>query len=445
MKTTLITVIGPEGRHDLAAPADSPVEDLIPTFVELTASSSARNGRWELVPPGRGPLQGDRTLAEHGVLDGGVLHLVPQAQNGTAPGGAADAAATAAPAAAAPAATSAEDGQTPLARTQAALPPRFGAPKRLGQALGAALSKEPPPAPARDEGAAPDPKALTKPVPTTPMDRFRASWRRTDYLRLLEDEIAEPKLRRCATIAVLSPKGGVGKTTLTALLGSLFALVRRDRAVAIDTNPDYGSLGRTLTPDHKVFVDDLLDILEHPDLSITQLDANLGRATDGLMVLPAPTDPARMARLDRAAYAKVIERMQAMAGLLLLDCGTGLQEPAAQAAMMAADQFVLVSDAEPSTASLVAEASALLERVGTPLTLVVNKLPASGGRLDLGELERRLPRARGMVTVGADPQQAALVAAGEFSWRDADGAWARAVRELAVVLASDWRRLGLAT
>jgi MinD-like ATPase involved in chromosome partitioning or flagellar assembly len=163
------------------------------------------------------------------------------------------------------------------------------------------------------------------------------------------------------------------------------------------------------------------------------------------MVLPAPTDPARMERLDRAAYATVIERMQSMAGLLLLDCGTGLQEPAAQAAMMAADQFVLVSDAEPSTASLVAEASALLERVGTPITLVVNKLPSGGGRLDLAQLERRLPAARGMVTIAADPAQAARVAAGEFAWRDADGTWARALRELAVVLTADWARLGLAT
>jgi MinD-like ATPase involved in chromosome partitioning or flagellar assembly len=345
----------------------------------------------------------------------------------------------------APADRGPDDGMLPLARTAAVLPERLRAPRRFGHAMSAALHGDQPSSAARPEGAAPDPKALTKPVASTPLERFRRSWRATDYLSRLEDAIAEPKLRRCVTIAVLSPKGGVGKTTLTALLGSLFALIRRDRAIAIDTNPDYGSLGRTLTPEHEIFVDDLLDILERPDVSITQLDANLGRATDGLMVLPAPTDPARMERLDRAAYATVIERMQSMAGLLLLDCGTGLQEPAAQAAMMAADQFVLVSDAEPSTASLVAEASALLERVGTPITLVVNKLPSGGGRLDLAQLERRLPAARGMVTIAADPAQAARVAAGEFAWRDADGTWARALRELAVVLTADWARLGLAT
>jgi Mrp family chromosome partitioning ATPase len=54
------------------------------------------------------------------------------------------------------------------------------------------------------------------------------------------------QLRRCVTVAVMSPKGGVGKTTLTALLGSLFALLRRDRIVAIDNNPDFGALGRAL-------------------------------------------------------------------------------------------------------------------------------------------------------------------------------------------------------
>ena len=49
-----------------------------------------------------------------------------------------------------------------------------------------------------------------------------------------------------------------------------------------------------------------------------------------------------------------------MVGVLVLDCGTGLQEPAARAAQAAADQIVLISDAHPATASLVAEAAELL-------------------------------------------------------------------------------------
>ena len=60
------------------------------------------------------------------------------------------------------------------------------------------------------------------------------------------------------TIAVVSPKGGVGKTTTTALLGSLLAFLRRDRVIAVETNPDWGSLGRRLVPDHPIFIDELL-------------------------------------------------------------------------------------------------------------------------------------------------------------------------------------------
>jgi MinD-like ATPase involved in chromosome partitioning or flagellar assembly len=77
-----------------------------------------------------------------------------------------------------------------------------------------------------------------------------------------------------------------------------------------------------------------------------------------------------MARLDEHSHRRVIERLQSLVGILVLDYGTGLQEPAAQAT---ADQTLLVSDAQPATASLVAEAARLLGTVGPPLTLVVTR------------------------------------------------------------------------
>jgi MinD-like ATPase involved in chromosome partitioning or flagellar assembly len=248
------------------------------------------------------------------------------------------------------------------------------------------------------------PTRLTVPQRPSTATRVRLSWRETNYERRLDRAVEAPQLRRCVTVAVMSPKGGVGKTTLTALLGSLFALLRRDRIVAIDNNPDFGSLGRTLTPEHGVFVDDLLEVLDSPELTVTELDANLGRGAHGMMVLPAPTDPARVARLDQEAYTRVIRRLQDMVGVILLDCGTGLQEPASQAALRTSDQVVLVSDAEPATASLVTEAAALLRREEVPIWLVVNKLgrrPAS--RLDLAALETYIPQAPGLVTVAPSP------------------------------------------
>jgi MinD-like ATPase involved in chromosome partitioning or flagellar assembly len=289
------------------------------------------------------------------------------------------------------------------------------------------------------------PADLTVRRPPTRRARAKAAWRSTSYMRRLDEQIAAPRLRRCATVAVVSPKGGVGKTTTTALLGSLLARVRHERIVAVDTNPDYGSLGRALTPDHRVFVDDLVDVLDHPGLTVAELDRKLGRAFDGLLVLPAPTDPSRMARLDKAAYTKVFERLKTAVGTLVLDCGTGLQEPSAAAAIEAADQIVLLTDAEPSTASLVAEAAQLLKRAGPPMFLIVNKLPRKGARLDLEMLSRAVPDARALITLSAEPESASALAAGDWTWDDAPPAWQISLRELGAVMVADWPGLGLST
>jgi MinD-like ATPase involved in chromosome partitioning or flagellar assembly len=223
----------------------------------------------------------------------------------------------------------------------------------------------------------------------------------------------------------------------------LLALARRDRIVAIDTNPDYGSLGRTLTPHHGIFVDDLVDVLGHPSLTVTQLDTSLGRGPHGLMVLPAPTDPSRMARLDEAAYTSVIRRLQDLVGVIVLDCGTGLQDPASRAAMATADEIVLISDAEPATASLVAEAARRLTEAQRPLFLVVNKMPAKGGRLNVQSLAEHVPNASGLVMVAAEPHASSRLARGEFNWADAPHSWQVGIGELAVALIADWAALGL--
>ena len=43
-------------------------------------------------------------------------------------------------------------------------------------------------------------------------------------------------------IGVTSGKGGVGKTTITTLIGMAMSLVREDRVLGIDANPDRGTL-----------------------------------------------------------------------------------------------------------------------------------------------------------------------------------------------------------
>jgi MinD-like ATPase involved in chromosome partitioning or flagellar assembly len=295
-----------------------------------------------------------------------------------------------------------------------------------------------------DRRLAAAPAQLTLVRPLSPWSRARQQWRSLGYLEQLDQLIAQPRLRRCATIAFVSPKGGVGKTTLTALLGTLLSHLRRDHVVAVDTNPDYGSLGRVLTPDQPWFVDDLLDVVDRTDLTLTSLDTRLGRAAHGLLVAPAPTDPERMERLDETAYLRVVGRLKGYFGVVLLDCGTGLQEPAARAAIRLCDQIVLVTDAEPATASLVAEAARLLASSDRPLSVVVNKMPSRHARLDLSGLASHLSDVRGLVVVPHQPEAASRLQAAAFDWRDAPRPWQESLRALAATLIADWPRLGLA-
>jgi len=442
--TVLIAVQGPDRRLNVEVPTESPIGDLLPELVRVLGGQDLGGDvdrpTWGLGYAGNAPFPAETTLAQQGVIDGALLTLQPltvwrqqleAALLEDVPRGAP------------------EPYVGPRARTRSLLPQEVTIATRLQTAARAALEQQaaaqaPEEEPAVEDGAhrRVAPHRLTIQHRPSLAQRLRISWRDTDYLSRLERVIQAPLLRRCVTIAVMSPKGGVGKTTTTALLGALFALLRRDRIVAVDTNPDFGSLGRSLAPEHQVFVDDLLEVLDDPQLTVTALDANLGRGAHGLMVLPSPVDPIRMARLHEDAYEKVVRRLQDLVGVVLMDCGTGLHEATSKAALKTADQVVLVTDAEPATASIVAEAAALLRQEGVPLYLLVNKMPSTGSRLDVAALEAYIPQARGLVVLPSNQRAASQLATGLFDWRDAPSGWKRSMREIAAALVADWPELG---
>ena len=59
---------------------------------------------------------------------------------------------------------------------------------------------------------------------------------------------SHPSVTRANVVGVISPKGGVGKTTSAFVVGSLIADRLRLRVVAVDANPDFGTLA-SLAPD----------------------------------------------------------------------------------------------------------------------------------------------------------------------------------------------------
>ena len=441
LNTSTITVRYPEGSIGLRVPTDVPLGELMPDFLEVIGQPD--DDGWVMSPADGKPYPNASTLAELGVDDGAllVLHQAP----GVAPA-ASDSAATRRSRPAPLLGPRLRGGERPLSdRTARTLPGKVSRLARYRLAVGALIRSaaqfEPP---AGHGPGIPGPAAFTRPARLSPLSRIRDAWAQTDYQHQLTQMIVRPRLQRCVTIAVVSPKGGVGKTTTTALLGSLLAFLRRDRVVAVETNPDWGSLGRRLVPDHQVFIDELLaGPLADTQLGPTELDAQLGRGPDGLMVAPAPTDPARAAKLDETAYRTLFDRLRGLVGTLVLDCGTGLDDPPARAALACADQLVLVCDDEPDTASIVSEAAQWLDRIPPPLVLVVNNLRRCS-RIDLAALERATDFARGLALVPRDEQAARQLHDSRFTWNQAPADWHTPVRELAALLAADWRRLEIA-
>ena len=80
-------------------------------------------------------------------------------------------------------------------------------------------------------------------------------------------------MTRPNTIALISPKGGVGKTTATFITGNLLAGHLKLRAIAVDANPDFGTLAR-LAPDDRRSERSLVDLLEDADKIRTAAELN---------------------------------------------------------------------------------------------------------------------------------------------------------------------------
>ena len=436
-----ITVRHPEGSIRVSAPTDVPLGELLLDLLELAGLPD--HDRWALGPLNGDPYPPHRTLAQLDVGDGALLALHELPGDGSGGGG--ESATTEQMIARPPLGPTAGAGGRPLSDCSARiLPVRVSIPVRCVTVLGALARGDRGEQHCDREAGVLGPAGFTRPARLSPLSRIRAAWAHSDYRQRLEQTIAAPRLQRCVIIAIVSPKGGVGKTTVTALLGSLLAFLRRDRVVAVETNPDWGSLGRRLVPDHPVFIDELLaGLLSGPDVSPARLDARLGRGPDGLMVAPAPTDPDRAAKLDESAYRTLFARLSELVGTLVLDCGTGLDDPPARAALACADQLVLVCDDEPDTASIVAEAAGWLRHAGPPLTLVVNN-QRRRSRIDLAALERATDFAHGLAVIPRHETGAGQLHNSWYTWKHPPDGWKTPIRELAALLAADWQRLQIA-
>ncbi|MFQ6399202.1 AAA family ATPase, partial [Nocardia sp. KC 131] len=144
-------------------------------------------------------------------------------------------------------------------------------------------------------------------------------------------------------IAVLSLKGGVGKTTTTMGLGSIFASIRGDRVIAVDANPDFGTLSQRVPLQTRSTVRDLL--LDSAIQRYSDVRRHTSQGTSRLEVLASERDPAASEAFSDEEYRAVARILQRFYNIILTDCGTGLMHSAMGGVLDLAHSLVLISSA----------------------------------------------------------------------------------------------------
>jgi len=149
-------------------------------------------------------------------------------------------------------------------------------------------------------------------------------------------------LNGCYRIAVISLKGGVGKTTTTTALGATLAWNRGDRVIAVDANPDAGTLGRRVRRETGATIRDMLQAL--PSIrSYVDMRRFTSQAPSRLEILANDVDPAVSTTFNDEDYRRIIEALQNQYSIILTDSGTGLLYSAMRGVLTTADQLIVVS------------------------------------------------------------------------------------------------------
>jgi MinD-like ATPase involved in chromosome partitioning or flagellar assembly len=232
-----------------------------------------------------------------------------------------------------------------------------------------------------------------------------AEMRRRDLINRVRTPVAGGHHR----VAVLSLKGGVGKTTTAVGLGATFATLRGDRVIAVDANPDRGTLSDKVRLETAATIRDLLN--ERGQLRrYADVRAFTSQAPSRLEVLASDRDPGVSVAFGAGDYCDVARVLEHFYSICLTDCGTGLLHSAMSGVLHLADQIVVVSSpsvdgARSASATLDwLEAHNYGDLVRNGVVVLSAIRPKSKSTVDLDRLEHHFAaRCRAVVRIPYDP------------------------------------------
>ncbi|MFJ6051422.1 SCO5717 family growth-regulating ATPase [Streptomyces sp. NPDC092307] len=172
--------------------------------------------------------------------------------------------------------------------------------------------------------------------------RFRFGGKAAEADRRRKLELIRTPVMSCYRIAVISLKGGVGKTTTTTALGATLATERQDKILAIDANPDAGTLGRRVRRETGATIRDLVQAIPYLN-SYMDIRRFTSQAPSGLEIIANDVDPAVSTTFNDEDYRRVIETLGRQYPIILTDSGTGLLYSAMRGVLDLADQLIIIS------------------------------------------------------------------------------------------------------
>lgn len=229
--------------------------------------------------------------------------------------------------------------------------------------------------------------------------------------RELQARVAADVGRRARFVPVLTRKGGVGKTTVTTLLGMTMATLRHDRVVAVDANPDRGTLAERVPYRSGYTVRDVVTRAGEIE-TFADLSQFVSRDATRLDVLASDTDPATAEAFGEDDYKVVASVLARHYSIVLTDCGTGMVHSVMRGTLDLADSLVLVSGASVDEARLASETLTWLEAHGysglvREAVVALNAATPRAAALVVGEVRRHFEtRCRVVVHVPYDPHLA---------------------------------------
>lgn len=247
-------------------------------------------------------------------------------------------------------------------------------------------------------------------------------------------------LQGCYRIALLSLKGGVGKTTITATLGATFASVRGDRVVAVDANPDRGTLSQKVPMETAATVRHLLRDAEGIQ-RYSDVRSYTSQGPSRLEVLASESDPAVSEAFSSEDYTRTLDILERFYSLVLTDCGTGLMHSAMAAVLAKADVLIVISSGSVDGAR---SASATLDWLDAhghrdmvrKSIAVINAVRPRSGKVDMQKVvDHFTQRCRAVRLV---PFDAHLEEGAEISLDRLNRETRAALIELAAVVADDF-------